>query len=638
MKNKILFIVLLLFIIYPKNILAKDYYFNEEFNGTFSNLDTWTVNNHLNRGIISFTKNNGFLTLSTVGYNFPLIVSNNIFPVGNFDLEINMKYLHLAGNGDGIVISDNAPVYLSSAQEINGMFWIWQDSSSKFTLSSNICSINNPNCSSRVNIYSSVTNNFDLNKVKISLRNNKYHIYFNDNLLFESVETIRRPNNIWMGNPKQVSNYDSWYDFAVDYIRIKQLPDHYLDVPFYSQNDPAWGAEIYDHAQNWYPTNPTIDRWGCAMTSMAMVLNYWGIDVTPNNNPLNPYYLNQWLKSDKLTDQTLFGNEPGYTKDGGISWVASLQLARFFKPEMDMKITSADMNYANANFMSFKNHIQTGIPEILWVKGHDGFWNGFTTHWVVGKGFNDDYTFINDPEDLYATIPTNFPVYKRVVFYNNPSLLNKGMIQLYSNSNVYILIVDSNGNKLGRDQNGTLYEQIANAYFNEGETGAGTEGGLAIGQDFVINNVGANDTFQVKVFGQSGTSYDIEMHNLTSDNKTYLKEKTEVLSGNSDQFEIVFTDNESTNINDNTGVSFDELIAFVESGYTNKKYKNQGMKTFLVNLILSAKKDYEDNKVKNSQLKLNHVMAIAKSLAKKSFEANWREELVQKTMALKNEL
>ena len=74
-----------------------------------------------------------------------------------------------------------------------------------------------------------------------------------------------------------------------------------LQLPVdFKQSDPAWGDDVYDDATNWpniIPQSPSIHRWGCAMTTLAMVVRAFGIDTDPEGAAVNPGNLNQWLQS-----------------------------------------------------------------------------------------------------------------------------------------------------------------------------------------------------------------------------------------------------------------------------------------------------------------------------------------------------
>lgn len=89
-----------------------------------------------------------------------------------------------------------------------------------------------------------------------------------------------------------------------------------LSVPYLRQNDPQWAQKTYDHATDWSVV-PTIERWGCALTSGVMVLRYHGITNLPDGSPLWPDALNDWLLS----------QPDGYFAQGHINWRALTRLS-----------------------------------------------------------------------------------------------------------------------------------------------------------------------------------------------------------------------------------------------------------------------------------------------------------------------
>ena len=70
-----------------------------------------------------------------------------------------------------------------------------------------------------------------------------------------------------------------------------------LIVPYFNQNDLPWGPTEYDNTLQLGLTDPTINRWGCVVTSAAMVLNYHNIKKMPDGTNLDPGSLNVWLKN-----------------------------------------------------------------------------------------------------------------------------------------------------------------------------------------------------------------------------------------------------------------------------------------------------------------------------------------------------
>lgn len=150
-----------------------------------------------------------------------------------------------------------------------------------------------------------------------------------------------------------------------------------LAVPEFKQTDPQWADDIYDSAQNW-SDQPTMSRWGCLTSSMAMVLNYHGIETFPDGTPITPASLNQWLKS----------QPDGYLGEGYLNWVAMTRLTH----QISQAFQTPKLEYIR----SAGHDIQTSIteihdkkPTILEIPGH----------FLVATGFTADKNDlrINDP-------------------------------------------------------------------------------------------------------------------------------------------------------------------------------------------------------------------------------------------------
>ncbi|MEK7168677.1 MAG: C39 family peptidase, partial [Patescibacteria group bacterium] len=152
-----------------------------------------------------------------------------------------------------------------------------------------------------------------------------------------------------------------------------------LDVKLLKQTDPLWKNKTYDNAQIWSPFAKTIERWGCALTSATMILNFHGINKLPNGSNLNPSNLNNWLKNQK----------DGYVSTGWVNWLAISRLSRLAKEVNE--ITSFDaLEYSKIygpNKDKLKEDIEASMPDIIEVPGH----------FVVAKGIINDTFEINDP-------------------------------------------------------------------------------------------------------------------------------------------------------------------------------------------------------------------------------------------------
>lgn len=173
-----------------------------------------------------------------------------------------------------------------------------------------------------------------------------------------------------------ISRSVSYFDNLV----VEELPEPgqlKLAVPPFRQDDPAWATVEYDHALNW-SNHPTMARWGCAVTAMAMVLQYHGISTLPTGLPVNPATLNEWLKQ-----------EPdGYIGDGLVNWLAVTRLTRLSNqligsPKLEFKAVNEDV------ILSAQQEIDQLKPVIVELPGH----------FVVGDGIDNTQTdvLITDP-------------------------------------------------------------------------------------------------------------------------------------------------------------------------------------------------------------------------------------------------
>ena len=143
------------------------------------------------------------------------------------------------------------------------------------------------------------------------------------------------------------------------------------------QTDPIWADEEYDSATNW-SENPTIGRWGCALTSLVMVLKSHGINQLPGDVDLTPITLNDWLKA----------QPDGYLKNGILNWISatrlSWQLADIYQtPKLEY---TKQILEPLATAIS---EIENQRPVILQIPGH----------FFSADGVSDDQTdlMIKDP-------------------------------------------------------------------------------------------------------------------------------------------------------------------------------------------------------------------------------------------------
>jgi hypothetical protein len=173
----------------------------------------------------------------------------------------------------------------------------------------------------------------------------------------------------------------SYFDNLV--VRDTSSPEK-LSVPLLKQTDPAWTDIVYDSAQNW-ASNTGIGRWGCAITSLTMIMQYHGLVQMPDGTPVTPAAINAWLNS----------QSDGYIGEGLVNWVATTRLTRLISEQYGTpKLEYARRN--TAELTSTYEQIAMGLPVMLQIPGH----------FIVATGAQQDPQdlFINDPAYSYTKL------------------------------------------------------------------------------------------------------------------------------------------------------------------------------------------------------------------------------------------
>jgi hypothetical protein len=138
------------------------------------------------------------------------------------------------------------------------------------------------------------------------------------------------------------------------FLRRVELP-----VPQYFQGDDRWAAD------NLGPTEGTLGAEGCAITSVSMIFNYYGIQTDPQR-------LNNFLNTNG-----------GYTPQGWLYWEKAAELAP----------TRVKHVYEDApSYYLIDSNLEKGNPVIVRIR----FKNGIT-HFVVIAGKDGWDYLIRDP-------------------------------------------------------------------------------------------------------------------------------------------------------------------------------------------------------------------------------------------------
>lgn len=248
------------------------------------------------------------------------------------------------------------------------------------------------------------------------------------------------------------NQYKSWYSrlvgdqWIIGYATMDAPSnDITLHVPQIKQVDPIWANLLYDSANKWDKTYTTISRWGCAITSATMILNYYGITHLPDNSLLTPATLNK----------TLLATHNGYIDGGNVNWEEIANLSKLLKPynpaftydALEIQLVHA----TNRNDILLSD-LKQSHPDILEVPNH----------FVVATGTSGDSITINDPFYSRTTLADSYNNTFTSLVRFIPSHTNLSYIELYTEPTTDVIISNKTNQKVGFS-NGKVFEEIASS-------------------------------------------------------------------------------------------------------------------------------------------------------------------------------
>lgn len=297
------------------------------------------------------------------------------------------------------------------------------------------------------NIFGGLTlTNHRTYRVKIVVNEGKVTVVINDKIFTENVDPSFAQDH---GRIALKASTGSVYPthVRIDNIVVRSLDDEgsevVLDVPLIKQSDSAWKDLEYDTAQNW-SDQTSIGTWGCALTSMSMVLRYHGISTLLDGTPITPATLNQWLNS----------QPDGYIGNGLVNWVAVTRLTQ----KLSEQLGTSKLEYgrlAKISLPEIIEQIDQQQPLVLEIPGH----------FLVGTGYTDTTptadVFINDPAYDLTLLSQHEDAVSARVFTPSQTDLS------------YLLVVTDPTFQLElRDEKGTILEQAE--IFTESMTATST--------------------------------------------------------------------------------------------------------------------------------------------------------------------
>jgi len=367
-------------------------------------------------------------------------------------------------------------------------------------------------------------------------------IYINDIFIFEKIDKYSdNPNlngrigfEVWPGGKSESSSPTINYFDDVLVTEYNYKPTLDLPVENLKQYDLGWGNETYNNASTWAET-PTIESWGCALTSATMVLRYYDYDIWPNT-------LNDWLK-----------NQPdGYIKNGLVNWLA---ISRYTQRQTSTNSPVLEFQRYNADPAKLKEELLQGRPPILELPGH----------FIVAKGKEDSDFLINDPAsktELLSILESTRGTHSSINSYI-PANTNLSYVMLVVNSSAQIYLFDSTGNPVSA--NSYIQEPLQNN-LNKSQTG---------GESFriLLFPKPQNDTYSVTIEGENGP-FQLDAYMYDQEGNLIGNKYTPIAGVISDKIPVHF---QFTYNNNSVVYSLtDHLSAQTTSVITNKDFYKKG--------------------------------------------------------------
>jgi len=164
----------------------------------------------------------------------------------------------------------------------------------------------------------------------------------------------------------------------------------------FKQTDSQWADMEYDDAtKQILNCGENIRECGCAMTSVANLLKYWGVDLDPFQNDVNPIYLNIYLKQkpfENLIGDINYFTSWGFYK-GGVLWdqISLFSAISARDNPGQLKLDLSDIKkYFDLDLI--KTEIDEGRPVLLKVVNNFG-----GDHWVMVFGYLENELIVSDP-------------------------------------------------------------------------------------------------------------------------------------------------------------------------------------------------------------------------------------------------
>ena len=281
-------------------------------------------------------------------------------------------------------------------------------------------------------------------------------LWIDDQLLIDRQDYSFEPGAVGKVSLKATTGAAHPTQVRYDNVRVYGLEssdDFWLPVESLKQYSQPWGDDEYDSAASWSfgqttnqePAQASIHRWGCALTSLAMVMRYYELRTLPDGTILDPGSLNTWLKR----------QADGYL-GSSLNWSAATRLSRlihetYSTPDQPLAKLEYARDYTPTH-ESVAVTLNAFRPQIVQIPGHFLVANGYPLASSDAQAHPELLTdladfYISDPAYVYPRFSQHQASMASVIDFR-PSQTDLSYLLLVYPPNLKVTLTDANGQPL----------------------------------------------------------------------------------------------------------------------------------------------------------------------------------------------
>lgn len=390
-----------------------------------------------------------------------------------------------------------------------------------------------------------------------------------------------------LGSKRSVSSFDNLQVFSLS-TQVEEL-----EVPLFKQTDQKWNNLEYDSAKLW-STNPTISRWGCALTATVMVMRYHNLTKFPDGQEITPASLNHWLQN----------QVDGYVGDGLLNWLAISRLSsliheKYGTPKLEyQRLIGTDITKQT-------EALANNLPLIFNITGH----------FLVATAYDhqsQDFSIL-DPYYIYR----NFSQHHQELLSSRlftPSYTNLSYLMIISPTDVDIKIKTSQNLVLEVEQ---FVEKIIDPVSGQETKWKITQIRKPSLGDYIFEATNSKDETSTINFYSYNQKGQVVVENLSLEKQT-----TEMWQLDFDP--ISENTNKPIPVNVENLASWNNLITQLDAHYSNPSGKFWPVFDYLLNLAREAKKSEVE---RQQSFKQQFTETLARTLLDSEIKAKLLEAL-----------